>query len=150
MIGLSNKKFKRAGKLPLALSLLSFVGYNACAPSKVNITDTHPKNTIESLVILFDFDSDSITSETRDEILNKIKGKDYGYYIIGYASSDGYSWYNKDLSKRRADNVVKTIRDYDSTSTINTIYKGETNTFGNRKYNRRAVIEFRVKEKIIK
>lgn len=72
--------------------------------------------------IYFDFDKSTLTPQSEkviDEIAEVLKEYSFNKYLItGYTDSKGSSEYNIDLSKRRADTVVKALIDRGVSSAI--------------------------------
>lgn len=104
---------------------------------------------LDSLVVLFDASKsrlDSTKESSLRERLRNISDVDT-FDVIGYASLDGDSSYNLQLSKRRAEYVAEIIKSLDSSKTANVSYGGGTGIFdGDKINNRRATIKFRIEE----
>jgi len=109
---------------------------------------TPVKNKCDLTTVYFAFDQSTIASEYRDglnataECIKKNKGRDV--YVIGHTDQVGTEEYNIALSERRA----RTVSDYLARlgvdpARLRVIPKGESESTGNNKKDRRVVFEWR-------
>lgn len=86
----------------------------------------------------------SVTPQTKSEIndfLNNAK-QDSSFLIVGYASKDGSSYYNKKLASQRANIISNFINNNtNNNQTVTAYYFGETSRFNPRKLSDNRLVE---------